>query len=94
MESRIWNLEEPAASAASTMSTKIRSVLISHMWDEIHIKATLRITENSKNLSSLGLLKKISCLKQLVATTMIHLDKTTFIATKNNTGQSYTLGQV
>ena len=52
-ESRIWNLEEPAAGAASTMSTKIRSILIGYIWDETHIEAILRITGNS-NLSSIG----------------------------------------
>ena len=62
-ESRKWNLEEPAAGAASTMSTKIRSLLISHIWDETHIEAILRITGNSKNLSSLGLLEKNIMLK-------------------------------
>ena len=31
--SRIWNLEEPAASTASTMSLKIRSTLIGYMWN-------------------------------------------------------------
>ena len=64
-ESRIWNLEEPAAGAASTMRTKIRSVLIHYMWDEIQIEAILRITGNSKNLSSLGLLEKSMMLKTI-----------------------------
>ena len=64
-ESRIWNLEEPAAGAASTMSTKKRSILIGYMWDEIHIEAILRITGNSKKLSSLGLLEKNIMLKTI-----------------------------
>ena len=61
-ESRIWNLEEPAASAASTMSTKIRSYLITYMWEEIHVEAMLRIT---KHLSSLSLLEKNLLLKTI-----------------------------
>ena len=31
--SRIWNLEEPAASTAFTMRMKIRSTLIGYMWN-------------------------------------------------------------
>ena len=31
-KSRIWNLEEPAAGAASNMKTKIRSILFGYMW--------------------------------------------------------------
>ena len=31
-ESRMWNLERPAAVAASTMSTKIKSFLIGYIW--------------------------------------------------------------
>ena len=64
-ESRLWNLEKPAAGAASTMSTKIRSILIGYIWDETHIKAILRITGNSKNLSSLGALEKNLMLKTI-----------------------------
>ena len=64
-ESRIWNLEEPAAGAAFTMSTKIRSILIGYIWDETQIEALLRITGNSKNLSSLGPLEKNLMLKTI-----------------------------
>ena len=31
-ESRIWNLEEPAAGAASNMKTNIISILFGYMW--------------------------------------------------------------
>ena len=48
-ESRIWNLEEPAAGAASTMSTKIRSIFLGYTWEEIYFEPILRITGNSKN---------------------------------------------
>ena len=30
-ESRIWNIKEPAAGAASNMKTKIRSILFGYM---------------------------------------------------------------
>ena len=36
-KSRIWNLEEPAAGVASTMSTNIRSILLGYMWTGVHI---------------------------------------------------------
>ena len=62
---RIWNLEEPAAGTTSTMSTKIRLILVGYTWDETHIKAILRITGNSKNLSSLGPLEKNLMLKTI-----------------------------
>ena len=53
-ESRIWNLEEPAAGVTSDRNAKIRSILIAYMWWEIHVEATLRV----KNLSSVSLLEK------------------------------------
>ena len=52
-ESRIWNLEEPAASAASTMSTNIRSILFGSMWTDIHIENILKI-----NLDTVGINEK------------------------------------
>ena len=64
-KSGIGNLEEPAAGAASTVNTKIRSLLISYIWDETHIQAMLRITGSSKNLSSLGLLENNIMLKTI-----------------------------
>ena len=57
-KSRIWNLEEPAAGAASTMSTNIRSILFSYMWTDIHIENILKISGNSKNLDTVGINEK------------------------------------
>ena len=57
-ESRIWNLEEPAAGAASTMSTNIRSILFRYMWTDIHIENILNISGNSKNLDTVGINEK------------------------------------
>ena len=57
-KSRIWNLEEPAAEAASTMSTNIRSILFSYMWTDIHIENILKISGNSKNLDTVGINEK------------------------------------
>ena len=52
-ESRIWNLEEPPAGAASTMSsTNIRLILFGYMWTDIHIENILNISGNSKNLDT------------------------------------------
>ena len=45
-ESRIWNLEEPAAGAPSTMSTNIRSILFRYMLADIHIENILNISGN------------------------------------------------
>ena len=56
-EFRIWNLEEPVAGAASTMSTNIRSILFAYMWTDIHIENMLKISGNSKNLDSVGINK-------------------------------------
>ena len=64
-QNRIWNLEKPAAGATSTISTKIRSILLGYMSDEMHVKAILRTTGNSKSLSSLGLLEKNIMLKTI-----------------------------
>ena len=52
-ESRIWNLEEPAASAASTMSTNIRSILYGYMWTDIHIENIINL-----NLDTVGINEK------------------------------------
>ena len=57
-ESRIWNLEETAAGAASTMSTNIRSILFGYMWTDIHIENILNISGNSKNLDTVGINEK------------------------------------
>ena len=62
-ESSIRSLEEPAAGVTSGINAKIRSILISYMWWEIHVEAILRITENSKNLSSVSLVEKNTLLR-------------------------------
>ena len=38
-ESRIWDLEEPAAGVTSDINAKKRSILISCMWWEIRVEA-------------------------------------------------------
>ena len=45
-KSRTWNLEEPAAGAASIMSTNIRSILLGYMWTDIHVESILNINGN------------------------------------------------
>ena len=45
-ESRIWNLEEPATGAASTMSTNTRSILLGYIWTDIHVEHILNISGN------------------------------------------------
>ena len=87
--SRIWNLEEPAGGAASTMSTNIRSILLGYMWTDIHVEHILNICGNSKNLDTVGINEKIF-LERLVGTSVIRLDKIIFIATKYNIGHFYT----
>ena len=45
-ESRIWNLQEPAAVAASTMRTNIRSILLGYVWTDIHVECILMNKDN------------------------------------------------
>ena len=59
-ESRKWNLEEPAAGAATTMSTNLRSILLDYMWIDIHVERILNISRNSKNLDTVGINEKSS----------------------------------
>ena len=54
-ESRIWNVKEAAAGAASTMKTKIRSILFGYIWTDINVEHILRISGNSKNLDTVGI---------------------------------------
>ena len=89
-KSRTWNLEEPAAGAASTMSTNIRSILFGYMWTDIHIENILNISGNSKNLDTVGINEKNLLLKTI--SSVIRLDKIIFIATEHNIGQFYTQG--
>ena len=91
-KSRIRNLEEPATGAASTMSTNKRSILFRYMLTDRHIENILNISGNSKNLDTVGIKKKIFYLEQLVATSMIRLDKIIFIATEHSIGQFHTQG--
>ena len=53
-KSRIWNLEEPAAGAASNMKTKIRSILFGYMWYDVHVESLLNIKVSSRNLAATG----------------------------------------
>ena len=53
-KSRIWNLEEPAAGAASNMKTKIRSILFGYMWYDVHVESLLNIKVPSRNLAATG----------------------------------------
>ena len=62
-ECRIWNLEELAADAASTMSTNKRSTLFRYMSTDIHIENILNISGNPKNLDTIGINEKNVFLK-------------------------------
>ena len=53
-KSRIWNLEKPAAGAASNMKTKIRSILFGYMWYDVHVESLLNIKVSSRNLAATG----------------------------------------
>ena len=53
-KSRIWNLEEPGAGAASNMKTKIRSILFGYMWYDVHVESLLNIKVSSRNLAATG----------------------------------------
>ena len=56
--SRIWSLEEPAADAASTLNTNIRSILLGYMWTDMRIERILNISGNSKNLDAVRINEK------------------------------------
>ena len=64
VESRIWNLEEPATGrairplSASNMKTSIRSILFGYMWYDIHAESLLNIKGSSKNLAAMGMTEK------------------------------------
>ena len=55
----------PAAGAASTKSTNIRSILFGYMWKDIHIENILNISGNSKNLDTVGINEKNLLLKTI-----------------------------
>ena len=62
-KSRKWNLEEPAAGAASNMETKIISILFGYMWYDVHVESLLKIKGSSRNLTAMGIIEKNNFLK-------------------------------
>ena len=79
-ESKIWNLEEPAAGAASNMKTNRRSILFGYMWYHVHVESLLNIRGSSKNLAIIGITEKTTFLKNLVDTFIKTKGKIIFIA--------------
>ena len=65
-ESRIWNLQESAPGAASTMSTNIISILLGYMWTDIHVEHILNISENQKKLDTVGINEKNLLLRTII----------------------------
>ena len=57
-ESRIWNIEEPAAGAPSNMILEIRSNLMTYMWYDILVGKMLNIKGSSRNLAAMGITEK------------------------------------
>ena len=90
-ESRIWNLEEPAAGATSNKDMKITSILVGYMWYDIHVESMLNIRRSSRNLASMGITgKKNNFLEYLVDTFIgIKKWKIIFIAYDHGKGQFY-----
>ena len=64
-KSRIWNLEKPAAGAASTTSTNTRSILFRYMRTDTHIENILNISRNSRNLDTVGINEKNLLLRMI-----------------------------
>ena len=79
-ESKIWNLEKPAAGAASNMKTNTRSILFGYMWYHVHVESLLNIRGSSKNLAIIGITEKTTFLKNLVDTFIKIKGKIIFIA--------------
>ena len=79
-ESKIWNVEEPAAGAASNMKTNTRSILFGYMWYHVHVESLLNIRGSSKNLAIIGITEKTTFLKNLVDTFIKIKGKIIFIA--------------
>ena len=79
-ESKIWNLEEPAAGAASNMKTNTRSILFGYMWYHVHVESLLNIRGSSRNLAIIGIIEKATVLENLVDTFIKIKDKIIFIA--------------
>ena len=63
-KSRIWNLEEPAASAACNMKTKIRSILFKYMWYDLHVESLLNIKGSFRNLAAMEITEKNNFLRE------------------------------
>ena len=57
-ETRIWNLQEPPAGAASNMKTNIISILFGYMWYDVHVESLLNIRGSSRNLATMGITEK------------------------------------
>ena len=57
-ESRIWNIEEPMASAPSNMNLKIKCILMRYMWYDIHVGNMLNIKGSSRNLAAMRITEK------------------------------------
>ena len=57
-ESRIWNLEESAAGAASNMKNNRRSILFRYMWYDVHVESLLNIRRSSRNLATMWITEK------------------------------------
>ena len=79
-ESKIWNLEEPAAGAASNMKTNTRSILFGYMWYHVHVESLLNIRGSSRNLAIIGIIEKATFLENLVDTFIKIKVKIIFIA--------------
>ena len=86
-ESRLWNLEEPAAGVASNIKTKLRSVLLGYMWYDVHVESLLNIRGSSRNLVTMRLTEKITFLENLVDTFIKLKDKIILIAFKEENRQ-------
>ena len=63
-ESRIWNIEEPMASAPSNMNLKIKCILMRYMWYDIHVGNMLNIKGSSRNLAAMRITEKNNFLRQ------------------------------
>ena len=57
-ESRIWNLEERAAGAASNMKPNRRSILFGYMWYDVYVESLLNIRRSSRNLATMWITEK------------------------------------
>ena len=80
-ESRIWNLEERAAGAASNMKPNRRSILFGYMWYDVHVESLLNIRRSSRNLATMWITEKKTAFLQNLADTFIKIkDKIIFIA--------------